>query len=42
MGRPRKTQAIETQVGNAQQRAKTLKSQYDDGLAELKALLEEQ
>ena len=42
MGRPRKTQAIETRIGDAEQRVKALKAQYDAALAELKALLEEQ
>jgi len=34
--------AIENRIGNAEQRVKDLKVQYDDALAELKALLEEQ
>jgi len=42
MARPKKTVAIETRIGNAEQRVKDLKVQYDDALAELKALLEEQ
>jgi hypothetical protein len=42
MGRPRKTVAIETRIGNVEQRVKSLKMQYDEALAELKALLEEQ
>ncbi|MPM55576.1 hypothetical protein SDC9_102373 [bioreactor metagenome] len=42
MGRPKKTVAMETRIGNAEQRVRTLKAQYDDALAELKALLEEQ
>jgi len=42
MARPKKTVAIENRIGNAEQRVKDLKVQYDDALAELKALLEEQ
>lgn len=38
MGRPKKTVAMETRIGNAEQRVRTLKAQYDDALAELKAL----
>jgi len=42
MARPKKTVAIETRIENAEQRVKDLKMQYDDALAELKALLEQQ
>ena len=42
MARPKKTVAIETRIENAEQRTKDLKVQYDDALAELKTLLEEQ
>jgi hypothetical protein len=42
MGRPKKTAAVETRIENAGQRVKDIKVQYDDALAELKALLEEQ
>lgn len=42
MGRPKKTVAIETKIENAEQRARSLKAQYDEALAELKALLEQQ
>jgi len=42
MARPKKTVAIETRIENAGQRVKDIKVQYDDALAELKALLEEQ
>jgi len=42
MGRPKKTVAMETKIENAEQRARSLKAQYDEALAELKALLEQQ
>jgi len=42
MGRPKKTVAIETKIENAEQRARSLRAQYDEALAELKALLEQQ
>jgi hypothetical protein len=42
MGRPKKTVAMETKIENAEQRARSLRAQYDEALAELKALLEQQ
>lgn len=42
MGRPKKTVAMESKIENAEQRARSLKAQYDEALAELKALLEQQ
>ena len=42
MGRPKKTVAIETKIENAEQRARSFRAQYDEALAELKALLEQQ
>lgn len=42
MGRPKKTVAMETKIENAEQRSRSLKAQYDEALAELKALLEQQ
>lgn len=42
MARPKKIATIETRIGNAEQRVKNLKVQYDNALVELRTLLEDQ